>query len=247
MKTFHDYLWIRMPLNQLVKEVTELFPKASVNALFQREIDSLLDTVKEDEARSDLVAFRGMDQVGYIDRSLRRAGFDQSELDSLVHDIAVKLLLGSFFRKWSGQPLLGRFKVAVKNAITTLAVKASKQRKRAGELPPEVPGHQSANDELIEDFRNWLEFRYGDAALRVFDHRLAGDDVKELIGRPDLETSYKLKQAVQQIKTAAKVWAARDPVFLSRVEKLLADEKKTFEKRFGSKVGAGANPAASDV
>jgi hypothetical protein len=238
MKTFHDYLWIRMPLNQLVREVTELFPKASINALFQREIDTLLDTVTEEEARRDLIAFSQMDQVAYIDRSLRRAGFDQSELDSLVHDIAVKLLLGSFFRKWSGQPLLGRFKVAVKNAITTLAMKASKQRKRAGELPPEVPGRQSTNDELIEDFRNWLEFRYGDAALRVFDHRLAGDDVKELIGRPGLETSYKLKQAVQQIKTAAKVWAARDPVFLSRVEKLLADEKKTFEKRFGSKAAA---------
>jgi hypothetical protein len=232
MKTFHDYLWIRMPIRQLVREVTELFPKASVNALFQREIDSLLDTVEDDAARKDLIAFRQMDQVGYIDRSLRRAGFGEAELDALVHDVAVKLLLGSFFRKWSGQPLLGRFKVAVKNAITTMAVKASKHRKRSNELPAEIPGRQSPGDDMIQDFRNWLEFRYGELAVRVLDHRLAGDDVKELIGRPGLETSYRLKQAVQQIKTAAKVWAARDPVFLSKVEKLLADAQKTLEKRF---------------
>ena len=66
----------------------------------------------------------------------------------------------------------------------------------------------------------------------MFDHRLAGGDSKELIGIPGIETSYKLKKIVQQIKEAAREYGSKDPEFLSMVERAFAQESETMARRF---------------
>ena len=234
MKTFHDYLWVRMPLDELVVEVSELFPRASYNELFQREVDRLLATTSDEEARQHLEEFRRIDVVGYLDRSLRRAGFHPNELDPIVQDLVVKLLMGSFFRGWKGQSLVGRFKLSTTNFIRSLAVRTGNRRKRYADLPADPPDRESSDQEVIYDFRNFLRLRFGEVAVRVLDHRLEGDaDTKDLIGQPGLESSYKLKQAVMQIKSAVRLWASNDPILLKRIERLLSEEKRTQERRLG--------------
>ena len=69
-------------------------------------------------------------------------------------------------------------------------------------------------------------------AQQVFDHRLAGGDSKELIGIPGVESNYRLKRIVQQIKEAAREYGSRDPEFLSMVERAFAEESETIKKRF---------------
>lgn len=81
--------------------------------------------------------------------------------------------------------------------------------------------------------------RFGDAVVRVLDHRLEDQgDTKELVGSPGLETAYKVKQAVSQLKDAIRMFAGNDPELSSRIEGLLAQEKKTLDRRFGRMAGA---------
>jgi hypothetical protein len=115
-----------------------------------------------------------------------------------------------------------------------LAVRTGNRRKRYADLPADPPDRESSDQEVIYDFRNFLRLRFGDVAVRVLDHRLEGDaDTKDLIGQPGLESSYKLKQAVMQIKSAVRLWASNDPILLKRIERLLSEEKRTQERRFG--------------
>ena len=110
MKTsFTDYLWQRMPtpeLATLVFEVTELFPKDQINQLFRRETEKLLQATNDQEQTTDLLSFRDMDHVAYIDRAVRNAGVRDPEIDPMVQDLVVKLLMGSLFTKYVGQPMV---------------------------------------------------------------------------------------------------------------------------------------------
>ena len=63
-------------------------------------------------------------------------------------------------------------------------------------------------------------------------------DTKELVGTPGLETAYKVKQAVSQLKDAIRMFAGNDPELSNRIEGLVAQEKKTFDRRFGRLAGA---------
>jgi hypothetical protein len=183
--------------------------------------------------------FQRVDVPGYIDSALRRGGFHDSELDPLVHDICVKLLLGGFFRGWSGQSLVARFKVAVRNAISTLLSRAAKRRRRTGDLPDDVAAAPRGDQLVVSEFRNFLRARFGDAVVRVLDHRLEGQgDTKDLVGTPGLESAYKVKQAVSQLKDAIRMYAGNDSEFTSRIEGLVSQEKRTYDRRFGRMVGA---------
>ena len=65
---------------------------------------------------------------------------------------------------------------------------------------------------VVSEFRNFLRSRFGDAVVRVLDHRLEDQgDTKELVGTPGLETAYKVKQAVSQLKDAIRMFAGNDP------------------------------------
>ena len=239
MKTFQEFVWMRMPTALLLREVSELFPKRGIQDLFDREVQRLREKTDDPVALGHLDAFSRIDVVGYIDSALRRSGFPDSELDPLVHDLTVKLLLGGFFRGWSGQSPVARFKVAVRNAISTLRSRAAKRRKRQGDLPDDAAVAPRADQLVVSEFRNFLRARFGDAVVRVLDHRLENrGDTKDLVGTPGLESAYKVKQAVSQLKDAIRMFAGNDPEFTQRIERLVTQEKRTFERRFGRLAGA---------
>ena len=226
---FYAYLLKSLSTADLV-EVSELFPKQKINDLFIKEIDQLIRQRPNDP--EDLRELRAMDLVSYIDAALRRSGFQDHDRDELVNEIVTKLLMGRFFRGWHGGSIVARFKASVRNHIATLAVRTSRYRRRSGDLPVDVPARKQDIDDLVHEFRAWLRLRYGVTAQQVFDHRLAGGDSKELIGIPGIETSYKLKKIVQQIKEAAREYGSRDPEFLSMVERAFAQESETMARRF---------------
>jgi hypothetical protein len=239
MKTFQEFVWLRMPLEQVLRETSELFPSKGIQELFDRETQRLRDKTDDPAALSLLDELQQIDVVGYIDSALRRSGFHDSELDPLVHDICVKLLFGGFFRGWSGQSLVARFKVAVRNAISTLRSRAAKRRKRLGDLPDDVAAAPRADQLVVSEFRNFLRMRFGDAVVRVLDHRLEDQgDTKDLVGTPGLESAYKVKQAVFQLKNAIRIFAGNDSELTQRIERLVAQEKRTFDRRFGRMAGA---------
>ena len=226
---FYAYLLKALSTAELV-EVSELFPKQKINDLFIKEIDQLIRQRPNDP--EDLRELRAMDLVSYIDAALRRSGFQDHDRDELVNEIVTKLLMGRFFRGWHGGSIVARFKASVRNHIATLAVRTSRYRRRSGDLPVDVPARKQDIDDLVHEFRAWLRLRYGVTAQQVFDHRLAGGDSKELIGIPGIETSYKLKKIVQQIKEGAREYGSRDPEFLSMVERAFAEESETMARRF---------------
>jgi hypothetical protein len=239
MKTFNEYVWFRMPVEHLVLEISELFPKRGMQEIFDREVQKLREKTNDPVALDHLDEFQRIDVLGYIDSSLRRAQFHQNELDPLVHDLCVKLLMGGFFRGWTGQSLVARFKVSVSNAIKSLRSRAATRRSRQQELSFDAPAKQQQSDtEIIDEFRSFVATRFGDHVVRVLDHRLEGEaDTKALVGARGLETSYKVKKAVADLKQAIRVWAGNDPELTQRIKRLVAEEKRTLDRRFGKLAG----------
>jgi hypothetical protein len=243
--SFAIYLLKRMPLPEVLKEHSELLNPASLNALFMRQAEEVLARVDDPQVKDDLFHFMSMQPVAYIDRSLRRAGIPDADLDEALQTIVVKFLVspGSLFAKWDGKgPFTARFKLAVKNAVITFAQTKQRRARRFQPLPaidPVAKKSIGSVDDPIRDFRNYLQVQYGDAVVRVFDHRLAEKDTKELIGQPGLETSYAVKEAVKRIKAAAVTWSQSHPDFLLRVARLMDQEKGTLAKRFNRNVLVG--------
>ncbi len=240
MNPFAMFLIKRMPLSELLKEHSELLDAGAMNSLFRQQAEEMLPKVDDHKIKDDLFEFMGMNPIGYIDRALRRAGIPDGDLDEAIQTITIKFLVnpGNLFRGWNTNQLFTpRFKVAVKNAVITLSQKRQKRSKRFQEMPQEPVARRTAagEDDPITDFRNFVQLRYGDTALRVLDHRLAGGDTKELVGESGLESSYAVKKAVQQIKTAVVRWAGSHPDFLLRIHRLMDQEKATLAKRFAAK------------
>jgi hypothetical protein len=239
MKTFHEFVWLRMPVGDLLREISELFPTRGYQEIIAREVQRLREKTDDPVALSHLDEFERLDVVAYLDSALRRAGFHESERDALVHDICVKLLMGSFFRGWTGQSLVARFKVAVRNAINSLQSRAAKRRRRQADLPDDLAAAPRADGEIVSDFRNFLLRRFGDAVVRVLDNRIEdGGDTKDLVGTaPGLESAYKVKRAVSQLKDAIRMFAAGDPELSRRLDGLFAQQQMTFDRRFGRMAG----------
>ncbi len=246
--TFTDYLFQRLSPSDIAThlfEVSELFPKDQINQLFRRETEKLLQATDNQEQASDLLSFRDMDHVAYIDRAVRNAGVRDPEIDPMVQDLVVKLLMGSLFTKYVGQPMVPRFKVAVTNSIRTMATKRNRINKRFQPLEDDVPQQQhdepDESDEILTRFRNHVQNLVGPAGVTVLDQRLNGADTKDLIGKQGLETSYRVKQVVAQVKDALRTFSKDMPEFRNMVQKALEDEANTLERRFGnhrrSKVG----------
>lgn len=228
-----------MPTSLLLREISELFPRRGIQDLFDREVARLREKTDDPALLQHLEDFGQVDAVAYLDSSLRRAGFHENERDALVHDICVKLLMGTFFRGWTGQSLVARFKVAVRNAISSLQSRAAKKRRRQVDLPDDVAAAPRADGEIVSEFRNFLLRRFGDAVVRVLDHRFEdGGDTKDLVGSPGLETAYKVKKAVSELREAIRMFAAGDPDLSRRLDGLFAQQQRTFDRRFGRMAGA---------
>ena len=228
------YLLTHRPLN----EITEMFPRQALNGLIRREIEEVIPQVEDPEIRSDLERLYRMDYAGWIDKLLRVAGFRDPQLDELVHDILVKLVVspGGLVSRWKKDaPLSFRFKRAVKNAVTTLAERQAKRRRRFTPLPDDELQEKQpqSNEDLINDFTRWIKKTLGPSAVAVFLARLAGQDIKSLVGTdPGIPTAYSLKRIVQQIKASVVDWAGTDPVFQEKIRRLMDAEQETLAKRF---------------
>lgn len=228
-------------------EVSGQFPRGEFNALFRQQFARRVSQVGTEEAEQQLIQLHDFDWIGYLARSLRSAGFRDADIDPMAHDVVVKLLVqGQLFPGWNGKsPLIARFKTSVKNAILN---QVEKQRVRSRRIPAtsihqqddapamDVTAPPPTSHALIDQFREFLRRSYGVAAVEVLDQRLEGGEVKELIGQPGLETSYRLKQVVQAIKQAAEEFAHDEPELLSMIRRAMTSEADTVEKRFAGKI-----------
>lgn len=249
-KHFNEWLVARnYQLELLLRlwEVSGEFPRGELNALFNSQIDRLMAQTTDPETKRDLRQAQGMDWIGYIDRAARNSGVMEHDLDQVVHDLVVRMLVkpGTLFSGWNGQPIMARFKLSVKNGLLNLRAARMTRRMRipamsihgGEESAYDIQAPESGSDELVQAFREFLLEKHGQAALDVFDERLADGETKSLIGRPGLETSYKVKQVVQAIKKAAEEFGKGDPEFLGMVRRAMRDEAETVGKRFGVKTG----------
>lgn len=208
MQRFSSYVANRLPASQFLVEVSGLFPKSAINTLFRREISKARLSAKTQRAADSIDRMLALDVVGYIDKALRASGYKANDLDEIVQDFLVKLLMGAFLKRWNGEaPLDARFKVAVKNGISSL-----KRKKTRPALTDDISFIPAAVDldmdsGFIEGFRLYVLRELGMDALRLLDHRLDGRDTKDLLGSRGFETSYRLKAAVRSLKQAHAAYA----------------------------------------
>ena len=218
--------------------------KGAYNALFNQQLEDLLRRVEDRDQRKQLEAMLGFDWMGDIQTSLRRAGFGK-EVDELSHDIVVKLLVsppGGLFAGWKGQPMEARFRASVKNAIASIIEKRQTRRRLIPTVPiqpgldPAVAylGEPPQQTLLIRDFVEFLRRSLGELAVRVFLHRLAGGETRELFGKAG--SRHEIKQVIRDIKGAAREFAERsgDPAFVNMVQRAMGREAATVGKRFST-------------
>jgi hypothetical protein len=232
----------REPLSS-VHEVSSHFDRRRFNDLFDGEVRRLTQSHSGHDTR--LFPSVCIDWVGYIARSLRNAGFRDHDIDALTQEIVVKLLVspGGLFKNWDGQPIEGRFKVAVRNAVLNLVEKRRNwQRfptisigKEVGMASPEeiATRQQSSGHAMIEAFRQFLRLHHGEVVLQVFDHRFGGGDVKKLVSAG--LSSYAIKEAVKRIKAAGREFAADDPELAAMIDRAFRSEAETMARRFSAK------------
>jgi hypothetical protein len=234
--------WINADAEALLRllEVSTEFPRIEINELFDKQIDRLLRQVEQPEVRRALEKARGFDWVAYIAKSLRNANLPNHDIESATHDIVVKLLVspGTLFRGWHDQPILARFKVAVRNAVLNRLEKFQRRRRWFPDVSPEevymamysAPG----DEEMIENFRAEVQKELGTLPLAVLDARLDGLDVKSLVGMPEVNSpsAYQVKKAVQEIKALAARFG--DEQFQAQVQRAMDAEQQTLARRFGT-------------
>lgn len=246
MNTFMEYLVRRMPHVELLAEHYGMLPAEELNGLIRKEIERVAPLVGDLRIKQDLETFKKINFCGYISRCMRNAGVPESELDSAVSDTIVKMVVapGKLISGWSRtSPLSWRFKQSVKNACVTMGQRHATHRRRFQELPPDQPDKTHWRiDNPIHDFRAWLELEGPPEVLKVFDQRMAGEDVKRLLGAKGLESSFKLKNAVKRLKSKVVLWSRSHPDFLLRVHRMIDDEARVVAKRL-KRIQAEPNPA----
>ena len=212
----------------------ENFDPAAYDDLFNRELDAVLPMVRNPEDRQRLASLRN-GWTNYIAACFRNAGFrEQGDLEEKIHDVVVKLLVspGGLFRGYDesrhGPWICG----SRGQSATPSRMWWRRKRTARSSLPPAllhadfVPARpeQGHDGMIIADFTNLLKTRLGDLAVAIFDARLEGRQMKDLVGLPDLDhpSRYIIKRTVQEIKTLAREYAKKldDPDFLRRVEGL---------------------------
>ena len=256
METFSQWLTHTDLLARLcLVETYYSFDSQQYNQLFDDELDKLLSRVSTPDHRAALERMRGFGWVAYIAQCVRHAGYyDQREVQERVHDIVVKLLMGTLFRAFDERtsgPFDLRFKRSVSNAVKNIAEKERNRRRfiptvpiapvgqelRPGgvtDLPDRAPAGQE-DDKVIQEFRRLVRTRLGGLGIAVLDARLADMETKGLIGRPDLghPNAYAIKKTVQAIKSLAQQYAASlgDAAFLRDIERAMGREEQTVSKR----------------
>ena len=240
METF----WQWLSHLKLIETYYGLDP-AEYNHLFDMELEKVIARTRDPAHRQALESMKGFHWISYIAAAVRGAGYrDQREIQERAHDVATKLLVGGLFRDYDERrhgPMDLRFRRSVGNAVRNMA-ELARNRKR---LLPTTPLDQAAEpasmtsddggEKVINDFRRLVKRRLGEIGTAVLNARLAGEETKSLVGSPALGSpgKYGIKRVVQELKQLAKDYAASlgDPGFLRDIEKAMAAESETIEKR----------------
>ncbi len=244
MQTFMQ--WVA---NLRLVETYYTFDPAEYNHLFDQELEKVIARTHDPAHRQALEGMRGFRWLGYIAAAVRNSGFrDQREIQERSHDIAVKLLVGGLFRDYDERrhgPMDLRFKRSVGNAIRNMVEKEKNRRRllpttpldQAAE-PSSMTGDDGGGEKVIHDFRKLVRKRLGGLGVAVLQVRLDGGEVKSLVGLPALGSPGKwvIKKVVGEIKQLAREYAASlgDPELLRRIERAMAAEEETIEKRRAS-------------
>src|SRR5271157_5147364 len=157
----------------------ENFDPAAYDDLFNKELDTVLPTLRNADDRKRLASMRGRGCTNYIAACLRNAGFrEQGDLEERIHDVVVRLLVspGGLFRDYDeGRhgSLDFRFKRSVSNAVKNMAEKERNRRKYlpSGITAEYVPARSTPTHDptLVERFRTMLQSRLGDLAVAILD------------------------------------------------------------------------------
>ncbi len=254
MQTFFDWL----PASDIwLIETYYSFDPSQYNRLFDDELKKLRASTPSHQQA--ITGMQGFDWVGYIARSVRNAGYrDQRQVQEVTHDIAVRLLTAGLFKNYDERrhgPFDLRFKRSVSNAVKNLAEKDRNRHRliptvsigqefqpggiKTDDLPDRIS--PETDEKVIDDFRKLVGQRLGQLGLAVFDARLNGQEMKSLIGRPDLGSPgrFTVKSTVQQIKALAREYAEliADPAFLRDVYRAMDREAETVRKRVRTTTG----------
>ena len=250
-------------------EGADYFSPQSYNSAFVAGLDDLLGRIHDPAAREQIEALRDFDFGAYISRSLARAGFTGDSLQEHFHALVVRLLLkpGKLFRGWNPEvhgPLDRRLKNATWNGIRNIAEKERNRRKWTTSTDPGVmagmfAGKQPHSSPIIDQFRRLVADRLGPLAAAILDWRIEGNEVKDMVAHPQFGSPsvYAIKREVQEIKKLAHEFAIQhdDPGFLNAVERGMAGEARTVQKRqqamaarqAGRKDGLGPGTATNEA
>jgi hypothetical protein len=244
MALFTHWLTFRDVAFQLdLLETAQFFDPQAYNPVFYSELEKLIRRLPDGAARQEAMAMRTFDLAGYLERSLKTT-FRDDDLQEHFHAIAIRLLVspGKLFRGWEPErhgPLERRFKKSVWNAIRNIAEKTRNRRRWMTAVDPatmagQYPGRAPYSD-LIDQFRQLVAQKLGRLAVTIFDARLEGRDMKDLIGLPSIGTpsAFLLKRETRAIKVLARQFAAQsgDPSFSGMVAKAFDAEAATIAKR----------------
>lgn len=256
MRTFHEWVSQATLLARLrLLETYYSFDPHAYDQLFDEELEKILTRTRDPAHRRVLERMRGFSWLAYIAASVRHADWhDQREVQERSHDIATKLLVGRLFTGFDERisgPMDLRFKTAVANALRNMAERERNQRRllptvsiqqefdpggvTADELPARWSGQEEDDERLVHDFRRLVRRRLGDLGVAVLDTRLAGEETKSLVGRPEFGSPGKfvVKRVVCQVKELAREYAVMvgNQDLLRRIERARAAEEETMAKR----------------
>ena len=239
MQTFHEWLsQLRLLARlRLLGETYFTFDPKEYNELFDKELEKVIARTSDAKHRQALESMRRFNWMGYVAAAVRHAGFhDQRDVQERAHDVAVRLLTGKLFTGFD-EKVSGPM-----DAVRNMA-ELEKNRRRllptvpaTDDLPARSPAPEDHDERPVQGFRNLVRRRLGALGVAVLQVRLDGGEVKSLVGCRDLGSpgKWKIKQVVGEIKELAREFFSGDPELLRRVERAMADEEETIEKRRAS-------------
>jgi hypothetical protein len=233
----------------LLREQQQL-DREAYNDLFRKELERLLSRLTDPKQRQHAERMLTFDWTLYIAAAVRRSTGTTSkdEVDEKVHEVVIRMLVspGGLFRDYDERrhgPFDLRFKRTLANLLKNLSEKERNRRRYIPSVPIRQefePGGITADDlvvrgtpegdpRLLDDFRELVRRHLGAIAVRVFDARQEGTEMKTLPG----VSSNTVKKTVQEIKSLARRYAIAvgDPNLLHRIEKLMAAEEMTVQRR----------------
>ena len=228
----------------------EQLDRDAYNDLFRQELERLLSRLTDPMQRQHAETMLDFDWTRYMAGAVRRSTgiTSQDEIDEKVHEIVIRMLVspGGLFRDYDERrhgPFDLRFKRTLANLLKNLSEKERNRRRYIPSVPIRQefePGGITADDlvargtpegdpRLLDDFRELVRRQLGAIAVRVFDARQEGIEMKTLPG----VSSYTVKKTVQEIKSLAKKYAVAvgDPNLLRQIERLMAAEEMTVQRR----------------